>query len=142
MDEAAFRQRMNTLNVRSCPFAKTILTGCASCSKTEKFSIAERELVACRNEESHQRCSALRDLLRHNFTFTLGRMHIDGPLPHAQEMRMQCGGLKGLQIVLDGNEGVLDIDKLLTLSLVKFGGLSDLPYSQIVRLANTRYKPR
>lgn len=140
MDEAAFRQRLNT--VRSCLFAKTILSGCAGCSKSEKYSIAEREVVTCGSDKSHQRCTALRDLLRHNFSFALGRLQIDGSLPHAQEMRMQCGGLRGIQSVLDDNEAVRDIDELLTLSQVKFGELSELPYSQIVRFATTRYKTR
>lgn len=142
MDESAFHQRLDELKGRACPFAKTILTSCASCSKSEKRNIAERELVVCSREASHARCIALRDLLRHNFTFALGKLHIDGPLPHAQEMRMQCGGLKGLQFAFDDSEEVQDIDGLLEMAQQKFGELADFPYSQIVRLANTHYKAR
>jgi hypothetical protein len=142
MDESVFRQMLSELNGRPCPFAKTILTRCAGCSKAEKRNIAEREVVACNSEHAHERCIALRDLLRHNFTFALGRLHIDGPLPHAQEMRMQCGGLTGLQLVFDDTDEVRDIDELLIMAQQKFGELADFPYSQIVRLANIHYKPR
>jgi hypothetical protein len=142
MDEFAFRQRLAELHGRACPFAKTILTRCAVCSKAEKRNIAEREIVACNSEHAHERCIALRDLLRHNFTFALGQLHIDGPLPHAKEMRMQCGGLKGLQHAFDGSDEVRDIDELLIMAQQKYGELTDFPYSEIVRLANIHYKAR
>ena len=142
MDESAFHQRLDLLKGRACPFAKSILTSCAACSKSEKRNIAERELVVCGREASHERCIAFRDLLRHNFTFALGKLHIEGPLPHAQEMRMQCGGLKGLQFLIDESDEVRDIDELLNMGQKQFGELADFPYSQIVRLANIHYKAR
>ncbi len=142
MDETAYRQALTTSIPRYCPFEKTVLTHCADCSKAEKHNIAEREVVACGNTEAHQRCIAFRDSLRHNFTFTLGKLHIDGPLPHAQEMRMQCGGLRGLQFSLDANDQVRDVDALLEMAQQKFGGLADFPYVQIVRWSNTHYKAR
>jgi len=81
-------------------------------------------------------------LLRHNFTFALGKLHIDGPLPHAQEMRMQCGGLKGLQFILDGNEEVADVAALLELAQQRYGNLAELPFSLIVQRAKDLYKGR
>ena len=142
MDETAYRQALTTSIPRYCPFEKTILTHCAACSRAEKHNIAEREIIACSSAEAHQICIALRDLLRKSFTFSLGKLHIDGPLPHAQEMRMQCGGLKGLQSAMDGSDEVRDVAALLESARQKFGGLPDLPYEQIVRSANMHYKPR
>ena len=142
MDETAYRQTLTTSIPRYCPFEKSVLTHCAACSKAEKHNIAEREVVACNNTEAHQRCIAFRDSLRHNFTFALGKSHVDGPLPHAQEMRMQCGGLRGIQMILDGNDEVRDVDALLEMALQKFGKMSDFPYAQIVRWSNTHYKAR
>ena len=142
MDESAFRQRLAGLHGRACPFAKSILTRCAGCVISEKRNIAERELITCSRAEEHERCLVLRDLLRHNFTFALGKVHIDGPLPHAQEMRMQCGGLKGLQRVMDDGDEVRDVAGLLAQAQQKYGELADFPYSEIVRLANIYFKPR
>jgi len=80
--------------------------------------------------------------LRHNFTFALGILHIDGPLPHAQEMRMQCGGLKGLQFALDGSDQVRDVAALVEMAQQRYGELAELPYSLIVQRANISYKCR
>ena len=142
MDEAAYRQALTTSTLRYCPFEKTILTNGAACSKAEKHNIAEREIIACIEDEAHVRCTVFRDLLRHNFSFALGKLHIDGPLPHAQEMRMQCGGLKGLQFELNGGEEVFDVAALVVMAQQKYGELENFPYSQMVRLANTLYKTR
>jgi hypothetical protein len=142
MDETAYRQALTTSIQRYCPFEKTVLTHCAACSRAEKHNIAEREIVACNNAEAHQRCIALRGLLRHNFTFALGILHIDGPLPHAQEMRMQCGGLKGLQFALDGGDQVHDVAALVEMAQQRYGELAELPYSLIVQRANIYYKGR
>lgn len=142
MDETAYRHAITTSIWNPCPFEKSVLTHCAACSQVEKHNIAEREVIACDSAEAQERCVALRDALRNNFTFALGKLHIDGPLPHAQEMRMQCGGLRGLQFEMDGNDEVLDIAALLVMAQQKFGELKNFPYAQIVRLANTHYKAR
>ena len=142
MDETAFRQRLAELHERSCPFAKSILTRCAACSQSLKRNIAEREVVTCASADAHLRCVTLKDLLRHNFAFALGRLHVEGPLPHAQEMRIQCGGIKGLQVLIDESDEVGDIHGLLDAARLKFGELEDFPYSQIIRLAKEHYKGR
>ena len=142
MDETSYRQILSANIQGACPFEKSILSGCAACSKAEKRNIAEREAVACNDREALDRCIALRDLLRHNFAFALGRPHIDGPLPHAQEMRVQCGGLKGLQYALDESDEVRDVSALAVMAQQKFGGLADFPYSLIVQRANIAYKGR
>jgi hypothetical protein len=142
MDEAAYRQALKSSTPRNCPFEKSVLTHCAACSQAEKHNIAEREIVACVNAQAFDRCILLRDTLRHNFTFALGKLHIDGPLPHAQEMRMQCGGLRGLQFVLDGGEEVHDVATLVMMAQQKFDELAVWPYAEIVRYANIHYKAR
>ena len=142
MDETAYRQILSANILNTCPFEKSILSSCAACSNAEKHNIAEREVVACNDKEALGRCIALRDLLRHNFNFALGKSHIDGPLPHAQEMRMQCGGLKGLQFSVDANDEVRYVAELVAMAQQKFGELADVPYSLIVQRANIVYKGR
>jgi len=142
MDETAYRQALTTSIPRHCPFERSVLTHCAECSRAEKHNIAEREAVSCNSAEALKGCIALHDSLRHNFKFALGKSHIDGPLPHAQEMRIQCGGLRGLQFILNSEEQVQDIDLLFAEAQRKFGELADFPYAQIVRWATTHYKAR
>lgn len=142
MDETSYRQILSASIQGACPFEKSMLSNCAACSKAEKRNIAEREVVACNDREALGRCIALRNMLRHSFTFALGRPHIDGPLPHAQEMRMQCGGLKGLQYSLDSSDKVRDVASLVVKAQQKFGELADFPYSLIVQRAHIVYKGR
>lgn len=142
MDETEYRQILAGSIPHLCPFEKSILTNCADCSQAEKHHVAEREVVACSDAASHVLCTALHDSFRRNFTFALGKLHIDGPQPHAQEMRMQCGGLKALQLLQDGSDEIRDVAGLLQLAQQNYGSMADYPYSKIVQLAMVHYKPR
>ena len=142
MDETEYRQVLATSISRHCPFEKSILTSCAACSLAVKHNVAEREVVACSDETSYELCAALRDALRHNFTFALGKLQIDGPLPHAQEMLVQCGGLRGLQFTLDGSGKVCDVAALVLQAQQMYVSMADYPYSKIVQLAKAHYKSR
>ena len=141
MDESAFREMLSGV-VAPCPFERSILRGCAACAQSEKMQIAERELVKCRNMASRSRCSELYAHLRRSFSFALGTLRVDTPLPHAQEMRVQCGGLKGLQHTLRGGAEVENVDELLESALRQWGELEDIPYSDVVHAAATAYKGR
>jgi hypothetical protein len=55
---------------------------------------------------------------------------------------MQCGGLKGLQYMLDGNAEVSDVAALLKMAQQRYGNLAELPFSLIVQRANELYKGR
>ena len=142
MDESAYREALKSSVPLQCPFEKSILTHCADCSKSEKHNIAEREAVACISALEQNKCTSLHELLRNNFKFALGKSHIEGPLTHAQEMRIQCGGLKGLQFIVDGNEEMSDISELLARAIKNFGKMEDVPFSQIIRYANAHWKSR
>lgn len=142
MDENAYRQMVSAQHPRLCPFEKSILTRCAACSKAEKHNIAEREIVMCEDVNARADCAALHDALRRKFMFALGRTNSGEPLPHAQEMRVQCGGLMGLQIEMDAAHQVGDIARLVESARLRFGDWEDFPYANIVVSANTNYRSR
>lgn len=142
MDEAAYRQKFSLLIERPCSFEKAILSGCVSCPVVLRVQIAEREALACKEPASHVRCSELHDLLRKSFAFALGNTHPDSVLSHAQELRIQCGGLSGLQSVFDGTAEVADVDLLLDDILQKWGDLDEVPFSEVVHAASMTYKGR
>jgi hypothetical protein len=79
----------------------------------------------------------LLDNLRRNARFSLHVTHADGPLPHAKEIRVQTGGLLGLQKLLypetAGQDKVADICRLTREALVRYGILATLPYERIVQ---------
>jgi hypothetical protein len=133
VDEIAFMHALGSINPKPCAFAKVILSRHCACSRVNKRYAAEREMVACNADAERVRCGELLDALRNNSAFALKLTHITPPLPHGPEMRVQCGGLQGLQIEVDGSETVVDVSALVEAALKKFGCLEDFPYSKIVQ---------
>lgn len=133
MDETTFRQARQAAVEHPCPFEKALLSGCGTCTLAQRRNIAEREAVACRDGTARNACAALLGLLRRNAAFALHLPHPDERLTHAQEMKVQCGGLAGLQRTLAGAEEVGDIHTLVQAACHSPGGLAGLPYSAIIQ---------
>ena len=142
MDETAFRQKLTGMIERPCTFEKAILARCVECSRSERIQIAEREAVTCQNQASLSRCTSLHEHLRHGFAFALKNVHENAVLPHAQEMRVQCGGLPGLQHVLNNRAEVDNVDALVESVLQQWSELAAIPYSEVVHAAALCYKGR
>ena len=137
MEESEYRDGYRALNERPCRFEKALLTRCADCAHARRLNLAEREAVACDSETGWSRCAEWLGLLRPRAQFALQLVAVDGPLPHAKEMRVQCGGLKGLQAVLDPAAGedprVTDIGGLLALATTRFGALDSVPFAEVMK---------
>ncbi len=142
MDEDEFRKHRAAIPGPRCPFAKALLATCAACQLAGRINLAERELIICHESLAQQRCQQMHDLLRHNFGFAIGTLHDDAPLPHAQEMRIQCGGLRGLHDVLHGTPDVADANSLMDDVLQRWPDPEALPYSAVVHAARLHYKGR
>lgn len=133
MDEHAFMHALGTINPKPCAFGKVILSRHCACSCVVKRYAAEREMVSCSDDPMRFKCGELLEHLRLNSMFALKLTHITPPLPHGPEMRVQCGGLLGLQLEVDGAETVANISALLVAALEKFGSMEKFPYSKIVQ---------
>jgi hypothetical protein len=133
VDETAFRKVLRSTDPMSCAFGKAILAACCECPMMAKHYVAERETPVCIDASMRAVCQELHDLLIHNSAFALRHIHEGEPLTHAQEMKAQCGGLHGLQLVMDGSTEVNDVAALVKTSLQEFGSLERLPYSHIVQ---------
>ena len=133
MDEIAFMQALGSVNPKPCVFGKVILSRHCACSKERKRYAAEREMVECNEEVYRAQCAELLEQLRQNSAFALKLTHVTPPLPHGPEMRVQCGGLQGLQLEVNDTEEVVDISVLISVALSKFGNFENLPYSKIVQ---------
>lgn len=137
MDQDAFRQTYREINERFCAFEKGVLTNQCECSQAERFCIAEREGVHCNSDHGQQRCLTLLALLREHARFTLRTNNEDRALlPHGKAIRIQVGGMRGLQAVLEPDQAVPDkIDDIYTRIAQAeqlFGSLDALPFSQIM----------
>ena len=150
MDEQQYRSTYHSINELQCVFEKAVLSRRSHCSRCTRFHLADREGAACNSEPGHGWCADLLDHLRRNAIFSLKITQIDGQLPHGKEIKVQNGGLLGLQKALmpelEAGE-VEDIFELVNQARIRFGDLDRLPYSEIVQSivtfqARTRRKPR
>lgn len=135
MDEDAFRAARAELNPLGCVFEKVILSRCGDCSQAERKNIAERESVSCRSLFAFTNCHELRDLLRANSAFAL-KMIEDAPIPHGKDIKVQCGGLLGMQRVLEIEPSlppVQNVFALVTKAQKAFGSLAALPFGEIIQ---------
>ena len=137
MDETEYRQTYHEVNERRCVFEKAINARRCTCDLSQRFNLADREGVSCTSETGAIRCRQLLDLLRDNARFALQMTNVPGPLPHAKEVKVQIGGMLGLQKLLRpemiNDDLVHDINGLAEVAIQRFNSLDNLPYSEIVK---------
>jgi hypothetical protein len=121
-NEDAYREARLSVNPTPCAFEKGVLARCI-----------ERETVNCSDAVAQARCISLKFLLRNQSAFALRITSTNAPLPHAKELRIQCGGLRGLQQTMDGLGEVTDAVALIDAALSRYGALETLPFSEIVQ---------
>jgi len=121
-------------NIR-CEFEKALTSNKAKCSNARHFCLADREGYACKSRVSSAKCHELLGLLRESSRFILKLQQTDNKLPHNMEIRVQAGGLSGIQALLTPQQQdmVEDIFALLEQAEIEFGSLEKLPYSRIVK---------
>jgi hypothetical protein len=131
MDEAAFHARRIALAESPCVFEKALLARCARCELAQHHAVAERELVVCTSSVARTNCATLSALLRERATFALKLRPAGAPTPHAVAMKLQCGGVTGLQHALAAPNA--DVHRLVTSARERWGSLLDLPWQEMVR---------
>ena len=137
MDQDAFRTTYREINERFCAYEKGILTNNCACSLAHKFCIAEREGVHCASDEAQATCVQLLDLLRRQARFALKTTSDSTALPHAKAMRIQVGGLRGIEAALNPDQPVpariADVRRTIETAIARYGSLADLPFQEIVK---------
>jgi hypothetical protein len=136
VEENEYRSFYHSINQQRCVFEKTILSRRASCRYAQRFNLADREGVACGQAQAAALCQTTLEHMRSNALFALKLTRIDGPLPHAKEIKVQTGGLYGLQHILglgDTSQPIADISALLQSALGRYGEIRTLPYEEIAR---------
>ena len=137
MEEQEYKATYHAINQRRCVFEKVINARRCACEKTARFCLADREGVACKSDAGNEMCTKLLNTLRRNARFSLQLMHADGPLPHAKEIRVQAGGLLGLQQVIDPENHTPDsVDNIYALTkaaFTRYAALQGLPLDRIMQ---------
>jgi len=133
MDENAWRAKRAALNPRPCVFENALLARCARCTLAAHRAIAERESIHCTDEPGRARCAAFAERLRAAATFVLRAPNPALALSHQQKLRLSCGGLQGLNRLLDPVREPPSVERLLAEAEARWGGLDTLPYAELVR---------
>jgi len=144
VDEEHYRRTYKEIITVPCPFEKALLQRACACPMASKTNIAEREAINCQSHEAQENCVDFLQFLRRRANFALGITHTPGALPHAKAIKIQCGGLLGLQKALDPiaeESKVSDVRGLLRRALKRFENLGDLPFDEIIR-AVSQYQGR
>jgi len=144
MDEKHYKETYSNINPNRCVFEKAINSRICNCNQSQRFNLADREGVACSSKTRLARCSQLINHLHNKARFALRRLDVN-ELGHAQEIKIQNGGLLGLQNQFFDEETVKidDIDALITRGEQKFTNLEDFPYSEMVQVISAyRIRPK
>ncbi len=137
MEDGEYKSTYNELTSVRCVFEKTLTSHKAKCRLATHFCLADREGYSCKDEASSSKCRELMIKLREKSVFVLKLHDVDGPLPHNMEIRVQAGGLVGINKLLVDDFAIQplvdDINGVLNEAIKKYGLLDDLPYSEIIQ---------
>jgi hypothetical protein len=123
----------------ACVFTKAILARAASCELAERHAVGERDILECRSPTARINCTTLAALLHERARFALRLPPPGQVMVHAQALRLQCGGLLGLQQALGAPQP--DVHRLVGAAHERCGSLTELPWSSIVQ-ALVAWQPR
>jgi hypothetical protein len=137
MEEREYREIYSAINERRCPYEKAINSRRCNCSQSRRFNLANREGVACKSAPGNLLCNELLNIMRLKARFSLHVTHATSPLPHAKEIRVQVGGMLGLQKAVDpateDATTVGDIHGITNAAMARYSSLDELPYEEIMQ---------
>jgi hypothetical protein len=114
----------------TCVFAKALLARAAVCELAQRRQIAEREVIECPSPVARTNCATLSALLYERCRFPLHLPRSGQPLIHAQALRLQCGGLQGMQQALAAPAP--DVHRMVVVAHERYASLTALPWASIV----------
>jgi hypothetical protein len=137
MEEQEYKDTYQHVNQRRCVFEKSITSRRCSCEKSLRFHLADREGVSCNSTSCNALCTEFLNTMRRKARFALHLTSADSPLPHAKEIKVQTGGLLGLQTLLHPDRAeATDVNNAIGLvdsAMRQYGALDKLPYDLIVQ---------
>ncbi len=116
-----------------------------SCEHSTRYLIAEREYAGCASIIAHANCDFLLEAFKENSRFALKLTSTSENIPHGKQMRIQIGGLLGLQKLIQGSLSVADkvdnVHACVQTAYEKYNSLKHIPFNEIVK-SITEWKGR
>ena len=134
MEESEYKSTYSEIASIRCEFEKALTNNKARCACSRHFWLADREGYACKSAQSSDKCRELLKNLRENSRFIFKAVQTGESMPHNMEIRVQAGGLKGIQMLFPGEQPdmIENINDLVELAEAEYGNLEQLPYDRIV----------
>jgi len=136
MEEDEYKNTYQHIADVRCVFEKALTNQQAKCSYAKHFWLADREGYSCTSKGCAAACSDFLQKLREISRFSLKLTTVGGALPHNMDIRVQVGGLLGVQQLVSPklhSDKIDDIRCLVDAAMRQFGGLEALPYTDIVK---------
>ncbi len=128
-----------------CAFSQTLIGGQFACTQAEPVVRRGGAEIACRSADASQRCATLMQCLKDTALPAFGVEDDLLSMPHSVLVKIQFGGLLGVQRLLDATRGdadsVTDINALVEEALHEFGAMDAVPCAGIIE-DMTGFKPR
>lgn len=116
-----------------CPFRKTILGGTCQCSRAEMAHLPTGCSVICTSLNAFGQCEQFLDHLINAAQFALHYVDGTDSLTHGKLMKVQHGGLKGLQVLInDSGQAVEDIYGLLNDAITRYVAVEMIPVEALL----------
>lgn len=119
-----------------CAFSNTLVTSLFGCEKAEQVTRRGGPDVVCASDEAHQQCEKLYERMKQAALPAFGVEDDLLSMPHSVLMKIQFGGLLGLQRLqgygTDESAVVRNIHGLVGRAIGKHGGLDAIPCQAFV----------
>ena len=119
-----------------CAFSNTLVTGQFGCEKGEQVTRRGGPDVVCTSDKAHQQCENLFQRMKQVALPAFGVEDDLLSMPHSVQVKIQFGGLLGLQRLQGGSTDesavVKNIHGLVDQAIGKHGGLDAIPCQAFV----------
>jgi len=119
-----------------CAFSNTLVTNQYGCAKGVQVTRRSGPDIACTSAEAHQRCERLFQKMKEAALPAFGVEDDLLSMPHSVLVKIQYGGLLGLQRLLDNGAAapaaVGDIHDLVDRAIERHGGVDAIPCQAFV----------
>lgn len=119
-----------------CAFSNTLVTNQFGCEKGAQVTRRGGPDVVCASDEAHQQCEKLFQRMKQTALPAFGVEDDLLSMPHSVQMKIQFGGLLGLQRLhdkgADESAVVKNIHGLVGQAIGKHGGLDAIPCQAFV----------
>lgn len=115
-----------------CPFGDGIRSGELACPRAREVARRDGPGVACDDPAAQSACAALLEGMRAAGLAAFGADDDPARTPASVLLKVQVGGMRGLQGLLASGAGpVTDVGGLVSQAALRYGGVRGVPFAEL-----------